>query len=257
MMRTNLAVALLLPSLLLTGCGGSGETKRSTSNSPNLTGLWRMNLESAQSNLRADSNISFTLVESSNGLTMTGCDGRSMASLTKDGNIIEGLPNGAVTVVNNDTLRTNGDYGTGTANKMATTARFDMGTVQMSAPALGSLNFSDLCVMTTDARVLGVMTQDTIAATTLYNGKPLLLDIQLMGNLKTGSYKLAKEPQLGEAILRLQGEGLKNRLNRSELALNNGNLQITEDGLVRMKGTFTGTMPNGQTLTGTFELEKP
>ena len=257
MMRTKLLAAMLLPSLVLTGCGGSGETQRSTSNSPNLTGLWRMNLESAQSNLRADSNISFTLVEGANGLTMTGCDGRPVVRLDKDGNAIDGLPNGIVNVVNNDTLSNSGDFGDGTAHKMATTARFDMGTLQMSAPALGNLNFTDLCVLSTDARVLGVVTQDTISATSLYNGKPLLFDIQLMGNLKTGTFKLAHDPQLGEATLRLQGEGLKNRLNRSELTLNNGTLKITEDGTVRMKGTFSGTMPNGELLAGTFDFEKP
>jgi hypothetical protein len=257
MMRTKLAAALLLPSLMLTGCGGSGETPRSTSNSPNLTGLWRMTVTSAQSNLKADSNISFTLVEGANGLTMTGCDGRSVINVTKSGNTIDGLPNGLVTIVNNDALRNNGEYGNGTASKMATTARFDMGSLQMAAPALGNLNFSDVCVMSTDARVLGVMTQDTISATTLYNGKPLLFDVQLMGNLKVGSFKLAKEPNLGEATLRLQGEGLKNRLNRTELTLKSGTLQITEDGTVRMKGSFSGTMPNGEVLAGNFDFEKP
>lgn len=257
MMRTNLAAALLLPSLLLTGCGGSGETPRSTSNSPNLTGLWRMNVASAQSNLKADSSISFTLVENASGLTMTSCDSRSVFKVTKTGNSIDGLPNGLVTIVNNDTLRNNGEYGNATASKMATTAKFDMGSLQMAAPSLGNLTFTDLCVLSTDARVLGVMTQDTISATTLYNGKPLLFDVQFMGNLKVGTFKLAKEPKLGEATLRLQGDGLKNRLNRSELLLSNGSLNITEDGVVRMKGSFSGTMPNGEVLAGNFDFEKP
>lgn len=257
MMRIKCVAALLLPSLLLTGCGGSGETPRSTSNSPNLTGLWRMNLESAQSSLRADSNISFTLVETANGITMTGCDGRPVVALQKEGSAIEGLPNGTVNIINNDTLSNDGDYGTGSASKMATTARFDMGSLQMSASSLGNLNFSDLCVLSTDARVLGVTAQDQISATTLYNGKPLLFDIQLMGNLKTGTYKLEKDPQAGQANLRLVSEGLKNRLNRSELSLSNGTLTITEDGTVRMKGTFSGTMPNGELLAGNFDFEKP
>lgn len=257
MMRINLVAAMLLPSLLLTGCGGDGETQRSTSNSPNLTGLWRMNLASTQSNLKADSNISFTLVESTSGIKMTGCDGRPMIMLDKDGNAIEGLPAGPMAVVNNDTMSSNSEMGVGKASKMATTAKFDMGTLQMSATGLGNLNFSDLCVLSTDARVLGIVTQDTISATTLYNGNPLLFDIQLIGNLKVGNYKLAKEPQLGEATLRLQSESLKAPLNRSELILQDGTLKITEDGTVRMKGSFSGTMPNGEILAGNFDFEKP
>src|SRR5690606_2097634 len=234
-----------------------GETPRSTSNSPNLTGLWRLNLDSAQSNLKAQSNISFTLVETADGLTMTGCDGRPVISLDKDGNTIEGLPAGTVNIVNNDTMNSDSDMGEGSASKMATTPRFDMGSLQMNANSLGNLSFSDLCVLTTDARVLGVTAQDTIAASTVYKGKPLLMEVQLMGNLKTGTYRLAKDPELGQALLRLESEGLKDALNRSEVLLESGTLTITEDGAVRMKGSFSGTMPNGELLGGNFDFEKP
>jgi len=256
MMRTQLAAALLLPTLLLTGCGGS-EAPRSTSNSPDLTGLWRLNLDSAQSNLKAQSNISFTLVETADGLTMTGCDGRPVINLDKDGNQIDGLPAGTVNIVNNDTMNSSSEMGEGSASKMATNPRFDMGSLKMSATSLGNLSFSDLCVLTTDARVLGVTAQDTIAASTVYKGKPLLLEVQLLGNLKKGTFSLAKDPELGQALLRLESEALKDALNRSEVLLDNGTLTITEDGTVRMKGSFSGTMPNGELLAGNFDFEKP
>lgn len=256
MMRYKLVAAILFPALLLTGCK-TEDARRSTTNSPNLTGLWRMNLQVSQSNLKADSNISFTIVESASGLTMTGCDGRSVVNLKKEGNTIDGLPAGLVTITNNDTMSSNSDMGVAKATKMAVTAKFDMGTLQMSAPQLGSLNFTDLCVLSTDARVLGIVTQDNISATTVYNGKPLLFDIMVMGNLKTGTYKLSSAPALGEATLRLQSESFKAPLNRTEMTLDKGTLTITEDGAVWMKGTFNTTMPNGSALTGSFSFEKP
>lgn len=262
MMRSKLVAAILLPAivlptLLLTGCGGSGETRRSTTNSANLTGLWRMQLKTAQDNLAAESNISFTVTESASGLTMTGCDNRDVIKLEKTGSTIDGLPVGLMNIANNDTMSANSDMGASKASKMATAAKFDMGTLQLSAPQLGTLNFTDLCVMSSEARVLGVLTQDNFSATTLYNGKSLMLDVAVIGNLKTGTYKLSSEPALGEATLRLKGEGLKTPLKRTELSFDKGTLTISDDTTVWLKGSFTTTMPNGSTLTGTFAFEKP
>lgn len=256
MMRYTFVAAMLLPTLLVTACGG-GDTRRATTNSPDLTGLWRMQVKTAQSNLTADSNISFTVVESAGGLTMTGCDNRDVIKLQKTGNTIEGLPTGTMTIVNNDTMTASGDMGAAKATKMATAAKFDMGSLQLSAPQLGTLNFSDLCVLSSDARVLGVLTQDNFSATTLYNGKPLLLDVAVIGTLKVGTFKLSGSPALGEATLRLQGDGLKNPLKRTEVAFEKGTLTISENTSVWLKGSLSATMPNGSTLSGTFAFEKP
>ncbi|HVL00895.1 MAG TPA: hypothetical protein VM553_13830 [Dongiaceae bacterium] len=257
MMRTNLVAALLLPSLLLTGCGGAGETPRSTSNSANLTGLWRLQLTTSQSGMTAESHSSFHVTESGGVLNMVACDNREQIKLQKTASGIEGLPIGTAKVVNNDTLTAQNDLGKSKATKMATTAKFDMGTLQLSSPQLGTQNFSDLCVQSSDARVLGVATQDNFIATTLFNGKPLLFDILTIGNLTVGTYKLSSAPAVGEATLRLQGDGLKTPLNRTELSFDKGTLTITQDSPVWLKGSFSATMPNGSALTGNFSLEKP
>ena len=52
------------------------------------------------------------------------------------------------------TMTAKNDLGTSKATKMATTAKFDMGTLQLSATQLGTQNFTDLCVQSSDARVL-------------------------------------------------------------------------------------------------------
>lgn len=257
MMRYKLVAAMLLPTLLLTGCGGGGETRRSTTNSANLTGLWRMQLTTAQNSLTAESNVSFHITESASGLNMVACDNRDQVKLQKTAAGIDGLPVGTMKIVNNDTMTAKNDLGTSKATKMATTAKFDMGTLQLSATQLGTQNFTDLCVQSSDARVLGVATQDNYSATTLYNGKPLLFDILVIGNLGKGTYKLSSTPAVGEATLRLQGEGMKTPLNRTEMSFDKGTLTITDDTTVWLKGNFSATMPNGTPITGNFSFEKP
>lgn len=257
MKRSSFIMSALIPSLLLVGCGGETETQRSTSGSPDLSGLWRMNLDSAQGSLRADSNISFTLEETAEGLVMTECAGRTSGVLNREGDSISGLPVSPFTVDDNDTLSATDDLGVASASKMALTTGFDMGSITLSASELGNLNFSDLCVLSSSASVVGVTTQDKISGTTLYNGEPLLVEVMVNGNIRKGTYGLSREPGAGEASVRLQSQSLKAGLNRTELTLASGTLTITEDGVVWMKGDFEGVMPNGNNLSGSFEFEKP
>ncbi|OUS24771.1 hypothetical protein A9Q99_23540 [Gammaproteobacteria bacterium 45_16_T64] len=257
MKRSPFIISALLPTMFLVGCGGEVETQRATADSPDLTGLWRMNLDSAQGSLRADSNISFTLEETANGLVMTECAGRTSGILDRENDSISGLPVSPFTIEDNDTLSATDDLGVANASKMDLSARFDMGSVTLSASELGNLRFSDLCVLSSSASVIGVTTQDKIAGTTLYNGEPLLVEVTVNGNIRKGTYGLAREPGSGEASLRLQSQSLKAGLNRTELTLASGTLNITEDGVVWMKGDFDGIMPNGNSLSGTFEFEKP
>ncbi len=255
MKRSKFIISTLLPTMLLVGCGG--ESQRSTTDSEDLTGLWRMSLESSQNTLKAESNISFTLVETDDGLVMKDCAGRADFNLNKLNETIEGLPVSPFSIDNNDTLSATGDLGIANATKVSVTSAFDMGDMQLSADELGSISFTDLCVLSSNARLLGVTANDTISATTLYNGNPLLVDITVMGNLKKGEFTLAKDPALGEASLRLQSDSFKTPLSRTELTLTSGTLTITEDSLVWTKGSFNGTMPNGSVLTGSFSFENP
>lgn len=255
MMRSKFIISTLVPAVLLVGCGG--ESQRSTADSPDLTGLWRMNLDSNHNNLSAKSNISFTLVETADGLTIKDCSGRAATGLNKQASSIEGMPVSPFVIDNNDTLSAHDTLGVAEATKMSVAASFDMGDLALSSPELGSLNFSDLCVLSSSASLLGVTANDNISATTMLNGEPLLVDLVVMGNLKKGEFELKREPGLGDASIRLQSESLKPVFNRTELTLTDGALTITEDSLVWTKGLFSGTMPNGSVLTGTFSFENP
>ena len=255
MKHSKFIISTLLPAVLLTGCGG--ESQRSATDSEDLTGLWRMSLESSQKTLKAESNISFILEEFDDGLVMKDCSCRADFNLNKLNATIEGLPVSPFAIDNNDTLSATGDLGVAKASKIAVTSAFDMGDIQLSADELGALSFSDLCVLSSNASLLGVTANDTISATTLYNGSPLLVDITVMGNLKKGEFALTKDPALGEASIRLQSDSFKAPLNRTELTLTGGTLTITEDSLVWTKGSFNGTMPNGNVLTGSFSFENP
>jgi len=151
MMRSKFIISTLIPAVLLVGCGG--ESQRSTTNSADLTGLWRMSLDSSQNTLNAKSNSSFTLVETANGLVMTDCAGRADSDLNRLASTIEGLPVSPFNIDNNDSLSANDTLGVAKASKMSVAATFDMGDMALSSSELGNLNFSDLCVLSSNAKV--------------------------------------------------------------------------------------------------------
>lgn len=257
MKRSTTLAALLIPTLVLVGCGGGEtETRRKTSNSNNLTGLWRLNLETGQSGMSADANITFTLKDNGDEVAMVACAEREAANLMRDGNSLAGLPVGNANVINNDTMNANGGLGNSSATKMATTTIFDMGNFAISGGDLGSISTSNLCVQSDYASVLGQATQDRYSATTLLSGKPLTIDISKMGNLRTGTFQVNRDMAEGGVQIMLRSDALKSRINRSEMNLRNGTITITEDSTVWFKGNFQAEMPNGQTVSGTFEFEK-
>ncbi len=256
MKRSTTLAAMLIPTLFLVGCGGETETRRQTSNSPDLTGLWRLNLSTSQSGLSADANITFTLQDNGDQVNMVACAQRDAAALAREGNILNGLPVGATTVINNDTLRASSDLGNSSASKMSTNPRFDMGSFQISGGDLGSISTSNLCVQSDYASVIGQATQDRFSGTTLLSGHPLTVDISRVGNLKTGSYTINRDMSEGGVQIMLRSEALRSRVNRTEMNLRNGTLTITEDSDVWIKGNFSADMPNGQTVSGSFEFEK-
>ncbi|MVF12206.1 hypothetical protein FT643_08615 [Ketobacter sp. MCCC 1A13808] len=232
MMRSKTIAAILLPTYVLLGCGAEPfDSRRSTTNSPDLTGLWRLNLETAKSGLSANANITFTLLDSaSDSVKMVACSGRETEQLGREGNKLSGMPVGVTSVVNNDKLTANSELGKSVATKMSTSALFDMGKLSINGGDLGSIASSNLCVQSDYASVLGQATQDRFSATIPLQGKPLTFDISRMGRLSKGTY---------------------------EVNLRNGTLTITEDSDVWFKGNFSADMPNGQTVSGNFEFEKP
>lgn len=251
----NVALLTLLPSMLLVGCGG--EERRSTTDSADLSGLWRTTLTSAQIGLDADSNISYLLEDSGEGLFMTSCINRSRIELDRQGDTIVGLPVGDTTVVNNDTIRGSGEFGNSRGSKMALPLVFDMGSLSMQGTGFGNRNFTDLCVISSDAKVLGQTTYEEFSAGTIYNGETLEFRMRIMGNIGTSTYSLVREPESGEASILIQSQALIDVFNRTEVALRDGTVTITEDSNVWLKGNYSGVTPDGVLMTGDFELEKP
>lgn len=255
MRLSKIALAALLPSVILAGCGG--EEKRSTSGSSDLTGLWRTTLKSAQIGLDADSNISYLLEDTANGLFMTSCINRSKIQLNREGNTISGLPVGDTTIINNDRISGSGEFGNSKGSKIALPLVFDMGSLSVSGSGFGSRNFSDLCVISSDAKVLGVTTYEEYSAGTIYNGETLEFRMRIMDNVGLATYPVEKEPVSGQASIVIKSEGLKDNFNRTEMTLRNGTVTITENTNVWIKGNYTGYGPEGNQLSGSFELEKP
>ena len=251
----NVALLTLVPSMLLVGCGG--DERRSTTGSTDLTGLWRTTLTSAQIGLDADSNISYLLEDSGEGLFMTSCINRQRIELAREGDTIRGLPVGETTVVDNDTIRSTGDFGNSRGSKMALPLTFDMGTLSINGTGMGNNTFTDLCVISSDAKVLGATTYEEYSAATRYNGESLEFRMRIMANIGVATYSLVREPAAGEASIVIQSQALIDDYNRTEVALRDGTVTITEETNVWLKGNYSGVTPDGVLLTGDFEFEKP
>jgi len=255
MINSKMFVLTVTSSLLMAGCGG--ETQRSTEGSSNLSGLWRMGLEASRSGLEAISNSSFILTDSVNGLVMTDCLSRNTSEIIRSDRDIIGLPISPIKIEDYDTLSADNDFSTTHSSKMAVTTKFDMGDLTLNSSEFGDLSFSDVCVISSEAKVLGVLANENIMATTTHKGNLLLIDISVMGKLKPGDFSISKEPGAGEVSIRLQSESFKDSLNRTEVLLASGVMTVTEKGLVWTKGTFNGTLSNGKAISGGFSFENP
>ncbi len=259
MMRYKTVAAMLLPTIMLVGCGGEQDTesKRATSNSADLTGLWRLNFETSKSGLNAEAGITFTLADNGNEAAMVACAQRQQASLTRSGDTLVGMPVGEATITSNDSIVASGNLGESTATKMSTNAVFDMGNMSVSGGDLGAIASSNICIQSDNADILGQATQERISATSILNGHPLVLEISRMGSIGKGTYDVNRDMSEGGIQIFMKSESLKDRINRSEMNLRNGSITITEDSKVWMKGNFSAEMPNGQLVAGNFEFEKP
>lgn len=255
MKLSKIAMLAILPSALLVGCGG--DERRSTTDSADLTGLWRTTLTSAQIGLDADSNISFLLEDANDGLFMTSCIDRTRIELQREGDTISGLPVGDTTVVDNDTITGSGEFGNSKGSKMALPLVFDMGSLNISGTGFGNRNFTDLCVISSYAKVLGQTAYEEYSGGTIYQGETLEFRMRIMGNISVRTYELVREPEGGQASIVIKSQALLDNFNRTEMDLRDGTVTISEDSTVWLKGTYTGLTPDGETVSGSFEFEKP
>jgi len=258
MIRSNYIVAALLTTMVLVGCGGS---KRSTSDSSDLTGLWRLNMESDQNVIKAQSNMAFTLTQSGDSLSMVDCATRETIALDLSGDTLADIPLGLGldewTLTDNDNMASTGEFISAEASKMAAEPIFDMGEMSLSSPELGSNDFTDLCVLSVSLRILGTNVSEGFSATTMFNGEPLTVSIIAMGLFAKGDYNILETPAADDASITILGEGLQALFGETELTLRDGTLTVTVDSTTESDGTFSGTLPNGSTLTGTFGFENP
>jgi len=268
MIRSKYSISALLTSILLAACGGSdggddGDA-RYTTGSSNLTGLWRLNSNMEIAVMKRSLNMSFTLRETSGGLTMTDCVTRQDFSLNYVDGFIEELPVGlglgVFTVVDNDTMSAS-DEGMNTgSSKMSTAAGFDMGEMSLTTPEMGSKDYTDVCVESSNMAVMGDVVTDSVAATSIYNGAPFSLVLTSPQDITVGEYDITRFPdpeEGGGIVVGLTGEAISTLYGTAEIALDSGTLTVTKYSLTEFDGTFTGTLSNGSAISGSFGLEFP
>jgi len=259
-MKRELIGLVLLSITVISGCGGGetgGDEIRSTSNSSNLTGLWRFNLESDETGVNANSNFGFILRESSNGLRLTDCITRDSISVSNENDSIAGMQYGNIDIDDNDSLSIINEFGTLSAAKMSTSAKFDMGNLSLSSTEIGNESFTDLCVLSFSLSLFGATFSDSITATVDYNGAPLLIDVVTMGNIRVAEYDLVEEAEAGEATVHLKSDEFVSLYGTDDVTFSSGTLTITEESAAWTRGSFDGVLTTGDSLSGTFSFERP
>lgn len=244
---------VLLGSVLLAGCGD--DTPRMTTDSTNLTGLWRIVLEGDTDQIDSELGFSFTLVDNGNTLSLVTCAGRNTETLSRESNILTPIFSGDATVVNNDTLVSASDYGAGDASKMSVTPGFDMGSFSFQSTTLGNLTSSDVCTNTITAKYLGVSALDTVTVYTRHNGKLLAMELSKVGKFGVKTYNVGTE--ITDVSIALESELLVAPYKDTRITLSDGTLTITKSSNVWLNGEISAKLPDGKTFTSQFELERP
>lgn len=253
-LNSALISSLVVGSLLLTGCGG-GDQPRATQNSPNLTGLWRMSMDGDTDQIDSTLGFSFTLVDNGSSLKMVSCAGQSTETLTRNGNILTPLISGDATVVNNDTLTSDGEFGKTKSTKMSVNALFDMGTFAFQTTTLGNLNTTNVCTTTVSAKYLGVPALETVTAYTKHNNKILAIELSKVGKFSQTTYSVGTE--ITDVSIALESELLQTPYRDTRINLSNGTIKITKTSNVWLNGEINAQLPDGKAFTSQFQFEKP
>lgn len=249
-----LPASMILSVALLSGCGG-GEQGRMTTNSPNLSGLWRIKMDGDTDQIDSVLGFSFTLVDNGGTLTMVPCAGRTPEALTRNGNVLTPLFAGDVTVTNNDTLRGSNEYGNSTATKMALNTTFDMGSFGFQSALLGNANLTDVCTNTITAKYLGVSALDTVTVYTRHRNTTLAMELTKVGKFNQATYNVGTE--ITDVTVALESTLLRPTFGETRVTLSNGTITITKSTNVWLQGEVRAQLPNGQPFTSQFNLEKP
>jgi hypothetical protein len=237
----------------LVGC--KADVPRKTTNSTSLSGLWRMVLDARTDQINSSLGFSFTLVDNGDNLVMVPCAGRGNETLSRRSGVLGPVIVGDASVINNDTLRIDNEFGRGDATKMAVTTQFDMGNVSFSSTALGNLDTKDVCSNTVTARYLGVSALDTVTAYTRHNGKLLGIELSKVGSFGLNTYVVGTE--MTQVSVALESDLLLPRFRESRVNLTKGTLKITKSSNVWLHGELAAQFPDGSPFTATFQLEKP
>lgn len=246
--------AMVLGSVSLSGCGG-GDQPRMTKDSTNLTGLWRIKMDGDTDQIDSELGFSFTLEDNGGSVALVTCAGRNAETLTREGAVLTPLFSGDATVVNNDTLSSGNEYGNGKSTKMALTSVFDMGSFAFQSQALGNLTTTDVCTNTISARYLGVSALDTVTVYTRHRGVLLAMELSKVGKFGQNTYTVGTE--ITDVSVALESELLLSRYKDTRVTLSNGTIRITKSSNVWLNGEVSAQLPDGQTFTSQFQLEKP
>lgn len=249
-----LPVSLVMGASLLAGCGG-GDQPRMTKDSPNLSGLWRIKMDGDTDQIDSELGFSFTLVDNGGSLNLVTCAGRNAEALTRTGATITPLFSGDVTVVNNDTLSANNEYGASRGSKMSVNPVFDMGSFAFQSTPLGNLTTTDVCTNTITAKYLGISALDTVTVYTRHRGALFAMELSKVGKFSQTTYQVGTE--VTQVSVALESDLLKTPYKDTRVTLTNGTLTITKSSNVWLNGEVRARLPDGQLFTSQFQLEKP
>jgi len=233
-----------------------------TASPSELEGLWSLNSVSTELTIKATTEVSFLLSGTDDDLVMTNCETRETFDVNySDGEIDDlplGLNLGKYTVSSSNRMTSSGESTTATANKLDTNADFDMGQLTLSSIGMGSDTYTDLCVTFIGVKIFGINLSEAFTATTIFNGEPLTIQIQTRSSFSRRDYSILAIPAANnEAGIILTGAGLIPIYGDDEITVTSGTLTVTSDTSSEAGGNFTGTLPDGSSITGSFEFDLP
>ena len=268
MKHSSRIAGALLTTLILVGCLGGKTPIEQTVDSSDLTGLWVVTDRSLSETSGFTLHRPFTITQNGDDIHMTDCSSRDSFTPSLSGNTFSTFPDVSFTL---DWLLTdigNGIYDNMSANgitssfdhlarKVSLSTQFNMGTFRLSSPELEFNALTDVCVVQALDEEGGLFLQgegEVLKAVTRLNGEVFTLMFVVPGMVSEGEYRIGV---VDVDILELSWDGFQDLFGDDYLKLTDGTLEILVNTEYEIQASFTGTLPNGSALTGTFDLIKP
>lgn len=238
--------------LALTGCKQEG---RVTTNSPDLTGLWRMTVDSNQSGVNLELGFTSTIRDNGNTVVMRSCVERVDETLNRQGSILSPSPNGDITITNNDNMSANGDLGPVKFQKMSVKPQFDLSSLAIQTSGIVPVSSDEVCTSSVVAKIVGMSALETFTVYTPYQGSVLGIEMSKVSKFSAGEYSVG--PVDATVTIAMESPAFQSPFGNSRIDLKEGTLTVTERSAVWFKGNFDAQLPNGVPISAQFELELP